>query len=60
MDYFSKNQRWLLENQTMLARIYREEKYNRYIQKNRAEKLRARIRNNIPRSRWKEEKKGFP
>jgi hypothetical protein len=60
MDYFSKNQRWLLENQTMLARIYREEKYNRYIQKNRAEKLRARIRNNIPPSRWKQEKRVDP
>jgi hypothetical protein len=34
----------LLGNQKMLAEIYRKEKYQRYIMRNRAEKMRARQR----------------
>ena len=34
----------LLSNQKILSEIYRQEKYQKYITKNRAEKMRARLR----------------
>jgi|688.fasta_scaffold362357_2 hypothetical protein len=34
----------LLSNQKILSEIYRQEKYQRYIMRNRAEKMRARLR----------------
>jgi hypothetical protein len=44
---------WTCQNQGMLQKIYKEKKHQIYLQKNRAEKQRARIKNNIPSEKWK-------
>jgi hypothetical protein len=56
MDYICNNLVNLLKNQQMLAQIYREQKHEHYLKKNRAEKLRARIARNIHPSKWKKDK----
>jgi hypothetical protein len=44
---------WTCQNQGMLQKIYNEKKHQIYLQKNRAEKERARKKNNVPPLKWK-------
>jgi len=43
------------KNQNILSQLYREQKKVRNLEKNRAEKLRQRIKKNIPQEKWKKD-----